>query len=1005
MAPFFHALATTPMATNGMDYFIRLWQMGDNGLPENNVTAVIQASDGFLWLGTRSGLARFDGTSFEVFNSGNAPEMRSSHVTCLFEGTNGTLWIGHDNGDVTTYQAGKFSAVPVLAHWLGGKIFAICSDAAGDVWLLNQHGELGRVKDGAVIECSNDRPVHLLAVAKNPRGGFWIQRDTDVSFLDGGKLHPILTNTTTNTYVQGICATHDGGLWVMMEHHIKLWKNGEWAADFEPAPSDWAPSPAMIETRSGYLAVATSDHGLYIALPGHDSMRFCRTNGLSSDWINSMCEDREGNLWVGTGNGGLAMLRAVSVKKMAPPDAWEGRAVLAVDAGKDGRLWMGTEGAGLYSFDGETWTNFTEAVGLEHRYVWSVAPDAPGGIWAGTWGGGVYAQTNGRFERPAGLANLFVAAICRSRTGAMLVGTSEGLLCVSGDRTNWFAGKPDLVSPDVRAVCEAADGTVWFGMSGGGLGCRQNGKVRQYRRGDGLSSDFVQCLHLDEDGGLWIGTLGGGLNRFKDGRFASITKKQGLNDEVICDIEDDGQGNFWISSHDGIMRVNKSELASCANGTRSKVLCLNFGLSDGLPSLECSGGFQPAGCKTADGNLWFPTAKGLACVNPNTIRINPKPPPVVIEEMRVDGLAVANLFALTNELKIPPGHHRLEFDYAGLSYMAPERVRFRYRLDGLDHEWGETSQKRLADFSYIPPGSYVFRVTACNNDGVWSEDGASLAFNVLPYFWQTWWFFGLTGLVAAAAVGGSVLVATRRRMRLKLDRLEHQRAIERERTRIAKDIHDDLGASLTRISMLSQSARSDLTNAPEAAAQVDQICGMARELTRAMDEIVWAVNPEHDSLDSLAIYMGKYAQDYLRSAGVRSRLDIPEELPPWRVTAEVRHNIFLAFKEALNNVVKHSGASEVRVTLTLGLKAFVLSAQDNGRGFTPGLMLHANSSDPDRVEGGHGLANMKLRLEEIGGSFEIQSAPQAGTTGTFSVPLKASRFEDLKMAATMPRKK
>jgi signal transduction histidine kinase len=299
----------------------------------------------------------------------------------------------------------------------------------------------------------------------------------------------------------------------------------------------------------------------------------------------------------------------------------------------------------------------------------------------------------------------------------------------------------------------------------------------------------------------------------------------------------------------------------------------------------------------------------------------------------------------------------------------------------------------------------VFRVTACNNDGVWSDEGASLALSVLPYFWQTWWFLVLMGLIAATLVGGSVLVATRRRMRLKLEKLEHQRAIERERTRIAKDIHDDLGASLTRISMLSQSARSELTNAPEAATQVDQICSMARELTRAMDEIVWAVNPEHDSLDSLAIYMGKYAQDYLRSAGIRSRLDIPEELPAWRLTAEVRHNLFLAFKEALNNVVKHSGASEVRVTLTLGSSAFVLAAQDNGRGFVPDLILHDGANDPDRVESGHGLTNMKLRLEEIGGGFEIQSAPNAGTTVTFAVPLKASRFEDWKMAAAPHRKK
>jgi len=237
------------------------------------------------------------------------------------------------------------------------------------------------------------------------------------------------------------------------------------------------------------------------------------------------------------------------------------------------------------------------------------------------------------------------------------------------------------------------------------------------------------------------------------------------------------------------------------------------------------------------------------------------------------------------------------------------------------------------------------------------------------------------------------LVATRRRMRRKLERLEREQAIERERTRIAKDIHDDLGASLTRISMLSQSARSELGGSPEAAAQVDQICRTARELTRTMDEIVWAINPQHDSLDSLANYLGKFAQDYLRAAGIRCRLNMPEELPLWALTAEVRHGLFLAFKEALNNVVKHSGATEVWVALTPGASGFALAVQDNGRGFSPNLVPREASADPDRIGGGHGLVNMKLRLEEIGGRCEIQSAPRAGTTVKFDAPMKAARFE------------
>jgi signal transduction histidine kinase len=301
----------------------------------------------------------------------------------------------------------------------------------------------------------------------------------------------------------------------------------------------------------------------------------------------------------------------------------------------------------------------------------------------------------------------------------------------------------------------------------------------------------------------------------------------------------------------------------------------------------------------------------------------------------------------------------------------------------------DADTKRAVNYSYIAPGNYTFRVQACNNDGVWNEEGAALAFTVLPHFWQTWWFRALAALSAMTFVAGSALVATRRRMRHKLERSERQRAVERERARIAKDIHDDLGASLTRITLLSQSARGELDNAPEAAADVDRIYRTARELTRAMDEIVWAVNPQHDTLDSLATYLGRFAQDFLNAVHIRCRLDVPMQLPPWLLTAEVRHNLFLAFKEALNNAVRHADASEVRVSLTIEPGGFALRVEDQGRGFATEKAATASRS-PGRLAAGNGLANMHQRLAEIDGRCDIQSTPGKGTTVTFLVPLKPS---------------
>jgi signal transduction histidine kinase/ligand-binding sensor domain-containing protein len=970
------------------NYISRFWQTAD-GLPHSSVTAVLQSHQGSIWLGTRGGLARFDGERFTTFDGSNTPQMQSPHVTCLFEGDDGALWIGHESGELTCYQNGNFRTVPVRSSWHGGRIFAIGADHTGDVWLLDQDGELARVKDGMFIPAPTTRTTYLLAMTRNPNGTLWIQRDNDVSALEDGRLKCLkIESTNASPYVQGICASRDGGLWVMTENRLRKWKDDKWTEDFGPAPWGWSPAHTIVETKNGQLVAATVNHGLFIVSPGQGLLHFSRTNGFSDDWITSLHEDREGNVWAGTGNGGLAMLRAGNITSFNPPDQWQGRSVLSVTPGPDGAVWIGSEGAGLYRLDGDNWTNFKTEAGLANHYVWAVTQDPQGRLWAGSWGAGLFGQTGTQFEtllpELKDLA-LSVPALLPSSNGGLLIGTSIGLLQYCQGKTTWLARKPELIAPDVRAIREAPDGSIWFGMSGGGLGLWKQGSVRQFRRADGLSSDFVQCLRLESDGTLWIGTFGGGLNRFKNGKFVAITKKQGLPNDIICDIEDDELGNYWISSHGGIVRVDKKDLNDCAEGKTRQLQGMTYGLSDGLPTLQCSGGFQPAGCRTADGRIWFPTSKGLVAVDPRNVKSNPLPPPVIIEKMTVDDHPIAVTPELNEPIRISPGQHRFEFEFTGFSFAAPEKVRFRYKLENLEKEAVEVQSPRRAYYSYIPPGQYRFHVRACNNDGVWNETGAELGFVVLPYVWQTWWFRISGGAMTAIAGGVIVWLDARRRMRRKLERFERQQAIERERARIAKDIHDDLGAGLTRISMFTESVSSEQVSPPQALEALNRIYATTHEMTLAMDEIVWAVNPQHDTLDSLATYLGKFVQDFLESAGVRCRLDMPLQLPNWRLDAELRHNVYLALKESLNNILRHAGATEVRVSLTLGERAFTIVVEDNGKGFV--IEQNGGTSAPGRTPHRNGLANMKQRLAEIGGRFEITSVPGQGTCVKFNVLL------------------
>ena len=971
------------------DYFPRAWKT-ENGLPDNQVTAVIQTRDGYIWLGTYGGLVRFDGARFMVFNSANTPQLQSDRITSLFEDNQGTLWIGHERGNLTSCRAMQFTAHDVHASGVRRKINAIGADAEGDIWMLNEEGTLVRARDGATCAVPNTDGVAIMA--QNPAGKLWVASGGNLAVLEHGRLVSLMTTNSAKTnavfgYVQGIAASHDGGVWVVTETGVRKWKDTTWSEDRSPNPCGSSIS-SMLEMESGCLALGTLSSGLYLLFPNREVLHFNQAGGFPQDWVRCLSEDREGTLWTGAGSGGLVALRPGKISTLEPPDHWQGRITLSTTAAQDGSIWAGTEGAGLYRYLDGNWQHFGNISGLSNLFVWCVSEDNHGRMWAGTWGGGMFMQVGDHFVIPPGLEDVKVPmpALLQSANGVTWIGTASGLIRYDNGRVTWYGEKDGLQVPDVRAVAEDRDGTVWFGMQGGGLGRLQAGRVKQFLKADGLPRDDVQCLHFDADDTLWIGTYGGGLSRFKNGRFASVTTAEGLPNNFICSIEEDAQTNFWISSHDGIFRVSRQSLIDCVEGQTNRIYGLVCGTGDGLLSAVCSGGLQPASCKTADGRMWFSTSRGIAIVNPANARINHRQPPVVIEEIIANDTVLAAYPDEQTPLRIPPGLQRYEFHYSALSFVAPEKMQFSYRLAGWDKDWEPAGNKRMAEYSYIPPGKYTFQVRACNSDGIWNETGASLDLEILPYFWQTWWFHSLTALFAVALVAGTVLISTRRRMHRKLERIERQQALERERTRIAKDIHDHLGANLTRISLLSQAAQGELENPGQAAAQLNRIYDTSRELTRAMDEIVWAVNPHHDTLDSLASYLGNFAQEYLVSLEIRCRLDVPLHLPHWPISAEVRHNVFLAFKEALHNVVKHSGATEVAIRLTTTAAGFSLLVCDNGLGFDP-------ASVPKRPGRGNGLKNMRQRLEQSGGRCEIRSTSAGTDVELFVALTQAGRSE------------
>ena len=975
------------------DYVLRRWQVED-GLPQNTITSVLQTRDGFIWIGSYNGLALFDGASFLVFDRKNVPQLHTGGVSCLFEDRDGALWIGHSRGGLTRYRLGRFDQPDLPVQSLVAGIIAMAQDKVGDLWLLTDKGKLARCRDGLELSSPAGTARGLVQLASLPSGKIWVTHDGCLSELDNECLKVIPPPVASGfDYCLGICASDSGRLWVAGNGMLFSWKDTNWSGPFS-LPTGGIPIHNWVETKSGVLTAGTADHGLMLwTLATNDvACLLNRTNGLASDWITTLTEDREGTLWIGTGGAGLFAARLRKAENLSPPGGWQGQNILSVTTTHDGSLWVGTEGSGVYQFRNGDWHNFGHAEGLKNPYVWSLAEDESGTLWVGTWNRGVFELKDGKFQRPAASEQISsaVRALLPAQTGGLWIGTSEGLLRLNDGATNYLKLDQSTNVHDVTCLLETADGKLWCGTAGHGLFSFSNGQMRQFRMKDGLGSDSIACLHLDHEGGLWIGTEGGGLARFETNTFARVTKAQGLASDTICHIEEDEMGAFWMSSHHGIIHVPKAELLRCMKGDIEQVSCLVYGLSEGLPTVQCAGMSQPVGCKLADGRLCFPTTLGVVAIDPSSVSKNNLPPPLAIERFLVDDQIFAEGPVFEQPLTIAPGRHHLEFQFTALSFVAPEKVCFKYRLSGPDRDWINAGNRRSAVYSFLPPGHYNFQLKACNNDGIWNESGKALAFVILPHFWETRLFQIFVVVLAALAAGLIMWFQTRQRMRRKLEKLERQRALENERARIARDIHDDLGAQLTHITMLSELASAEIQNPDRATGFLKRIYNTGRELTRSMDEIVWAVNPRHDILESLSNYLESYTNDFLGSVGMGCRVDFPMQLPKWNLSSELRHNVFLAYKEALTNAAKHAQATEIRVAMSLHETGFALSVEDNGCGFR----FDAGNSESDfagqSATSGNGLQNMARRLREVGGAFDLQSELKKGTRIIFHVPVDAA---------------
>ncbi len=982
------------------EFLIRNWTRED-GVPGNTVMAVAQTPDGYLWVGTLNGLARFDGVRFVDVDLQKLAGLNDPAVFFLQTDHAGNLWIGTLDGHLIRYGRGVITSFVPPSHETAERFIRwITEDKSGGVWSLNGEGSLNRLT-GTVFEKMADSP-DIITLSGDISGRVWAAAGGELLVSDGGHL----TRTWDASEEPGfkpecLAPAREGGCWVAGNGSVRRFIQNE-LRETRQAQGDPAALSGLLEDGEGSLWLASYGGGIQVLDKGGGIKRLTREQGLRSNLARCLFADREGNIWTGLEGKGLVRIRRAMFASYGRAEGLSDETVLCVCEGNDGEVWIGTNGDGVYRIQNGKIRHYGPKDGLGNEFVWALHQDRAGRLWAGTWGGGLFRLEGERFvdtARELGPTQV-VLALHEDTHGRLWLGQRIGperrIESVEQGRPRSFTVPGSLPRLDVRAIAETKDGSVWFATMEEGLLRWKDGQFTQCGKDQGLPPGAISALHVDDDGDLWVAVPDVGLVLGETNRFTPIPETKGLVGENLSQITDDGLGYLWCGTRNGVVRIKKTVLHSLARGDHPPHEWQRFSNADGLPSNECSG----PGCRTRDGRIWFPTLSGVAAVDPRNLRVNPAIMPVLIEDVLLAGKPVtaengksaepgkaapaasANADTpafgqLPQQLKISPGQGQLSIAYTALSFTAPDRVQFRYQLLGLDASPVDAGGARAVRYSYLPPGNYKFQVTACNEDGVWNEHWASLAFEVLPHYWQTWWFRLAAIGVMLATTAGAVRWAIKRRLRQRMEALEREHAVEVERSRIAQDLHDDLGTSLTEISFLCAVAGSPTGSPAEVKGSLESITEKSLELVKALDEIVWAVNPKNDSLRNLVNYVCLFAQDFLRPASIQCRLDVPQGLPDSPVNAEQRHTIFLVTKEALANAAKHSGATEVWLRVRFESSLLTLVVEDNGHGFD------AAALKPGR----NGMHNIETRMRHLGGRGLVRSGQSRGTRVEMQLPL------------------
>jgi signal transduction histidine kinase/ligand-binding sensor domain-containing protein len=973
-------------SAKAQEYGFDVWTT-TNGLPQNTVTGVVQTPDGYLWLSTFDGLARFDGVRFTIFDKGNTRGILNNRFAGIFVDRQGAIWAPTENGVITVYRNGVFTSYQTPETL--SRATSIISDANGDA-IIQTNDEFYYLQDSKLIAISGLKEKDVKQFYYGKSGAKWAFGQNGVSRQKDGQMtnYALRLPSENLNYFFNLQHYEDnqGALWITFENKLYRLVNEQitvFTKNEIPALNELILQVIFEDAEGSLWFVFGSSNstrqldGQFVRLKDN---RFTSYNLRKSVRATSGIIDREGNFWLATPTG-LWRLRQQLITCLSVKDGLNSNEVYPLLQTNKGDIFIGTiQGVNRYA-DGKI-TNlglkYSENFPLYMRGLWQ---DDRARVWLGYQGEGGF----GRFEEPSSVKRIGKNALptgatdfASDREANIWIATEEGLFKYKDDREiAHYTVKDGLRNDKIITIHFDRNGNFWLGTFDG-LSQFKDGKFINYNAEANSPKGFVRVIYEDADGVLWFGTYGDGLVRYKDGKFFNFRVEQGLFNNGVFAILEDQRGNFWMSSNRGIHRVSRQDLNDFAEGKIPKLNSVSYDEKNGMLNAECNGGRIPAAIKTKDGKFWFSTMGGVAIIDPEVENGNPNPPPVVIERVAIDRKPVdaEKIQSATRDpnsaIELSPGQSNIAIEYTGLSLIKSEQIKFRYKLEGLEENWIEAGTKRTVDYSYLPTGTYTFRLIAANANGIWNHEGTAIQIIVHPVFYRTWWFIGMLTLAVSGLVWWIYHTRISRLRAVAEAKTVFSRQLiesqEAERKRIASELHDGLGQVLVVIknrAMLGINKGDDKERVAKELATISESASQALEEVR---EITNNLRPQ--LLDRLGLTKAINAMLKKVSGVIEIESEIDSIDNIFNENEEI--SIYRIVQESLNNVIKHANATTVAVKIKRTENHVLIRIQDNGAGF----MVETTKSK----SGGLGLIGLKERSQLLHGELLIDSEIDKGTT-------------------------